>query len=387
MGRFNKITPSNIKKLVGQYRRTKLLYKAVFWLSLTILPMLFMWAQSSFNESLPLGVMLFSFSLSVHVIISYTAYIAAIIPNILHVMIMPLSFGFYWLFQFSGPESFYDDLLQIYTVGAVFGFIFTALYVWAVITLTRGHMWLTFIIGYVLVDLFGLFLAEPLMNIAALIPFIIGGLVIGLRSKAFHRLVFKGKHTTAVENLFSSNLTEEAEAKTEKLLEEQFKDSLIIPLSSDEFKHMVVTDNRVFLIYSLELERSMSVVGDLKKGIQIKYRGNPTHVEFGYLIREAEKLSKKFSIPSSDITPVILCHEKTLPKDKRFMATKVSKKTASLKNQSSMSGLVYLIHAEKVSQMKDAWRKHALSKSTLKTLKKYRTDDREEEAEETPASL
>lgn len=100
------------------------------------------------------------------------------------------------------------------------------------------------------------------------------------------------------------------------------------------------------------------------------------------MMQESVKLSKKYSLPSADMTPVILCHDNALPRDKRFLAVKVSKKNAGIKNNETYMGLLYLIGGEKSNLLHDVWKKHTLSKKTLKFLNRNSSDDRNEEAAE-----
>lgn len=383
MGRFNRITLANTKKLFGVYRYAKPLGKLAFWASFIILPSLLLWNSSGFESAQSLAIGLASISLGIHLFISYTEYIAVLIPNIIHLMIMPFPFGYYWIIHKNDPNAVFTGIMDIYTPGAVLGAITTVLIVLGVIKLTRGKMWLTFTLVYVCVDFVGMLWVEAQPSAGLLIPATLIAVVLFIRSKLLHRLIFKKKHITEVDNLFKLNETEKAQSATREILESEFQDDTVIPLGNGGFfEYIVITKNRIFLIYSLSLHRSLNLVRDLNKGTQVKLRDNSTHLEFGKLMQEAVKLSKKYSLPSADMTPVILCHNNALPRDKRFLAVKVGKKNAGIKNNETYMGLLYLIGGEKSHLLHDVWKKHTLSKKTLKFLKRNSSDDRKEEAAE-----
>lgn len=373
--RFNTLTLFNFKKLVGKYRKAPLAGKLIVWASIIGLSSIFVWVQSP-ETAIPYLTSVSVIAATIHVLITYTAHLLVIIPNALHLMIMPFTLGYYWALGES-DTAVITNINTIYTWGALLGVVTTPLFIWAVLSLTRGKLWVTFTIGYLLVDLFGLAWAEaqPLMGLW--IPLILAVGTVIIRSKFLHRLIRRDRYTTG-ETTFLSENKPDASALTVTALEE-FGKYDVVPFVDEFFDCLIITKNRVFAAYSLNLEKTIRPAVGERGNMKLRYKGADLDVEMGYILNQTADVSKYYSISKADITPLVICHDRTLPKDKRIIAQKVTHKQAGAFTTESLSGMVYLIAPEKLSFLETGWRDAVLSKRTQKRVKEFFTDSKTEE--------
>lgn len=362
--RFNTLTLLNAKKLAHKYRKTPLLNKGIFWAAFILLPTLFMLSQGTTNLT-PVFMAVSTIAVSIHILISYTQYLLIILPNLVHFVVMPFTLGYYWVLG-QAETIVITDLNIVYSWGALIGVISTPLFIWAVVKLTRGKMWLTFVLAYVSVDLLGLAWIENQPSLGLFIPLILATAVLLIRSKILHRLMKKDKYSTAPSNIFLDNKNT-AKELTQDLLSSS--EDIVIPLEAqDFFDHLIINKNRVFAVYSLDLEKSIKVSADENNDIQLRYRGEIITTEMGVVLHELSRLSKRFAFQKTDMTPLILCHNKTLPPDKKFLGTKVTRKGVQISSEDIFDGIVYFIHADKLPLIHSVWKKHTLSKTTQKRI-------------------
>ena len=370
---LNRISLTTIVNLSHKYRKVKWYYKLFAWLAIAGLPALALLDVNSKDAGLMFSG-LATVGLILHILITYTKYVTLLIPNILHIMIMPFSFGLYWGSGISDTMTT-DQFLSLYSQGSLFGIIYTVLTIPAVFKFTRGKPWLTFSIIYVLVDFLSLIFTQYMPQLGLLTPVVITTVVIFLRSKLFHKLAFSKAYTLSENSILDKNISKKNIGYFNNRLDETLSDhAKVFPLGEDSFfNYIIITKNRIFAAYNLELSNKLSITFQ-DEGTKLTYRGSTQEQELGVILQEASKLSRRWNIPGKDVTPIVLGNRLFIKKQD-FLGIHVTKKGASVKGSSIDSGMVYFVSVTGAGIIETAWKKHTLTKKSMKLAKKLETDD------------
>lgn len=368
--RLNRINFDSVTKVALKYRKARWYYKVFAGLAIAGLPALALLDVSPHYAGLFFAGMS-SVLLILHMVVSYTKYVTLLIPNILHIMIMPFSFGLYWGSGI-GNSMTSSQFLSIYTQGSLFGSIYTILVIPIVFKVTRGRPWLTFSIIYFFVDFFALFTTQYVPQLGLLNPVIVTAIILALRSKLLHKLVFKSKYRT------TSNSFLEQNSKTigffTNRLNESFSDNTEVKKldESEFFDYTITTPNRVFVVYALQLPHKLTLSFH-DTGTKLSYLGTAQDQEIGIISQEAVKFSKRWGIPAKDITPIVL-GDRVLAKKYGFIGVNVKQKEASLKGHFSEVGMVYFLDITKLDTLETAWKNHTITHKSKPKKKRGKTD-------------
>lgn len=365
---LNRISIANTKKAMTSYRRWKWYSKLIIWASIVAIPTVFFLARNDYPTAGVMATGLSLFCLCIHLLLTYTKYLAFIIPTVIHIVTMPLVFGIYWAAgRLANNGNVSARINDIYVQGAFFGIVYCLIAFPLMFKFTRGRLWLSFLILYVSVDLLGVLASVYMQRLGLWIPVIITAIVLLVRSELIQRLIFKRqRYVIAEDNIFARNKHDQAQ---ENVLDALEKANLVnVPLHTDSFfDYLVITPNRIFAVYALHLGKKLSTSLDSKGDIKLISAGEYLDQEIGYIGDQASSLSKKWRISARDITPVVVC-DNTSPKGRDFIGVAVNQKGATFAGSNVFSGMVYFLNKDNVDMLHTAWKKHTVSTKTTKTI-------------------